>query len=169
MEKIQIFIQLTRLNKPIGFLLLFWPCVWGLTLGYYFNNETELYIKYIILFFLGSVLMRSAGCIVNDIVDKDFDKGEILIQRKLFLPDYITYEESQSKINLSMKQLFLDNWLKIINNCLISFPQDETKATSHILRDLPPLNLIMTNGSKTTRFEIKQNAMMIKNRFIPAE
>ena len=74
MEKFQIFIQLTRLNKPIGVLLLFWPCVWGLTLGYYFNNETVLYSKYIILFFLGSILMRSAGCIFNDIVDKDLDK-----------------------------------------------------------------------------------------------
>ena len=74
MEKFQIFIQLTRLNKPIGFLLLFWQCVWGLTLGYYFNNQTTLYIKYIILFFLGSILMRSAGCIFNDIVDKDLDK-----------------------------------------------------------------------------------------------
>ena len=74
MEKIQIFIQLTRLNKPIGFLLLFWPCMWGLTLAFYFNSEISLYLKYIILFFLGSVLMRSAGCIFNDIVDKDFDK-----------------------------------------------------------------------------------------------
>ena len=76
MEKFQIFIQLTRLNKPIGFLLLFWPCAWGLTLAYYFIlfNNTNLYFKYLILFFLGSVLMRSAGCIVNDIVDKDFDK-----------------------------------------------------------------------------------------------
>ena len=74
MEKIQTLIQLTRLNKPTGFLLLFWPCVWGLTLGYYFNNETTLYLKHIILFFLGSVLMRSAGCIVNDIIDKDLDK-----------------------------------------------------------------------------------------------
>ena len=74
MEKFQIFIQLTRLNKPIGFLLLFWPCVWGLTLGYYFNSETTLYLKHIVLFFLGSVLMRSAGCIFNDIVDRDFDK-----------------------------------------------------------------------------------------------
>ena len=75
MEKLQIFIQLTRLNKPIGFWLLFWPCVWGLTLGYYFNNETILYLKYIILFFFGSILMRSAGCIFNDIVDKDLDKS----------------------------------------------------------------------------------------------
>ena len=74
MEKIQIFIQLTRLNKPIGILLLFWPCLWGLTLGYYFYDEKIIYLKYIILFFLGSILMRSAGCIVNDIVDKNFDK-----------------------------------------------------------------------------------------------
>ena len=74
MEKLKIIIQLTRLNKPIGFMLLFWPCLWGLTLGYYFNNQTTIYFKYITLFFLGSVLMRSAGCIFNDIVDKDFDK-----------------------------------------------------------------------------------------------
>ena len=74
MEKFQTFIQLTRLNKPIGVFLLFWPCVWGLTLSYYYSKETTLYLKYIILFFLGSVLMRSAGCIFNDIVDKDFDK-----------------------------------------------------------------------------------------------
>ena len=74
MEKFQIFIQLSRLNKPIGFLLLFWPCVWGLTLAYYYSMETVLYLKYITLFFLGSVLMRSAGCIFNDIVDKDLDR-----------------------------------------------------------------------------------------------
>ena len=74
MEKIQIFIQLTRLNKPIGFLLLFWPCSWGLTLAYYYSEETTIYTKYMILFFLGAVLMRSAGCIFNDIVDRDFDK-----------------------------------------------------------------------------------------------
>ena len=74
MEKLKIFVQLTRLNKPIGFLLLFWPCVWGLTLAFFFNGEINLYLKHLFLFFLGSVLMRSAGCIVNDIVDKDFDK-----------------------------------------------------------------------------------------------
>jgi len=74
MEKINIFIQLTRLNKPIGFFLLFWPCSWGLALAYYLKPEVNLYLKYILLFFLGSVLMRSAGCIFNDIVDKDLDK-----------------------------------------------------------------------------------------------
>jgi len=74
MEKINLFIDLTRLKKPIGFMLLFWPCAWGLTLGYDFSNNINLYIFYLILFFLGSVLMRSAGCIVNDIIDKEFDK-----------------------------------------------------------------------------------------------
>ena len=74
MEKLQIFAQLTRLNKPIGIFLLFWPCIWGLTLAFYFSGDVDIYLKYIILFFLGSVLMRSAGCIVNDIVDQDFDK-----------------------------------------------------------------------------------------------
>jgi 4-hydroxybenzoate polyprenyltransferase len=74
MKQIKIFIELTRLNKPIGFMLLLWPCLWGLTLAYLFKGEINLYFKYIILFFLGSILMRGAGCIVNDIVDKDFDK-----------------------------------------------------------------------------------------------
>jgi len=74
MNKIKIFIELTRLNKPIGFMLLFWPCLWGLTLALNQTKEFGLFIKYIILFFLGSVLMRSAGCIFNDITDKNFDK-----------------------------------------------------------------------------------------------
>ena len=74
MKHIKIFVELTRLNKPIGFMLLFWPCLWGLTLGYHYNLEITLYLKYLFLFFLGSVLMRSAGCIFNDIVDRDLDK-----------------------------------------------------------------------------------------------
>jgi 4-hydroxybenzoate polyprenyltransferase len=74
MQHLKIFIELTRLNKPIGFMLLFWPCSWGLAYANLINQDQDLFISYLILFFLGSVLMRSAGCIVNDIVDKDFDK-----------------------------------------------------------------------------------------------
>ncbi len=55
-------------------MLLFWPCLWGLTLAFHQTGGVELFINYIILFFLGSVLMRSTGCIFNDIADKDFDK-----------------------------------------------------------------------------------------------
>ena len=73
MNHLKLFIDLTRLKKPIGFMLLFWPCAWGLTLAYDFNSNLHNYIFYLFLFFLGSVLMRSAGCIVNDILDKEFD------------------------------------------------------------------------------------------------
>ena len=74
MKNLNLFIELTRLNNPIGYMLLFWPCLWGLTLVYDFNGEITTYFKYLTLFFLGSIIMRSAGCIVNDIADKEFDK-----------------------------------------------------------------------------------------------
>ena len=74
MKNLNLFIELTRLNKPIGFMLLFWPCLWGITIAYDFNDSLDLFFFYSLLFFLGSVLMRSAGCIVNDIADKNFDK-----------------------------------------------------------------------------------------------
>ena len=78
MSHFKIFIELTRLNKPIGFMLLFWPCSWGLAFAYSLSQNASLFIYYLFLFFLGSILMRSAGCIVNDLVDKDFD---IKVQR----------------------------------------------------------------------------------------
>ena len=54
-------------------MLLFWPCIWGLTIAFDFTNNIQLFLKFGFLFFFGSILMRSAGCIINDIVDKDFD------------------------------------------------------------------------------------------------
>ena len=74
MSHISIFFELTRLKRPTGYMLLFWPCAWGLSIAYDFQNSLDKYLFYLVLFFFGSVLMRSAGCIVNDIIDKDFDK-----------------------------------------------------------------------------------------------
>ncbi len=74
MNQFNLFIEVTRLTRPIGYMLLFWPCAWGLTIAIDFSKNINDYIFYLILFFLGSVLMRSAGCIVNDILDRDFDK-----------------------------------------------------------------------------------------------
>ena len=74
MNQLKLFIDLIRLKKPIGFMLLFWPCAWGLTLAYDLSQDLNKYLFYLLLFFLGSVLMRSAGCIVNDVLDREFDK-----------------------------------------------------------------------------------------------
>ena len=74
MNQLKLFLELTRLKKPIGYMLLFWPCAWGLTIAYDFSDNLNIYFYYLILFFLGSVFMRSAGCIINDILDRKFDK-----------------------------------------------------------------------------------------------
>ena len=74
MNQLNLFLELIRLKKPIGYLLLFWPCAWGLTIAYNFSSSLNIYFFYLSLFFLGAVLMRSAGCIVNDILDRKFDK-----------------------------------------------------------------------------------------------
>ena len=77
MKQLNFFIELIRLKKPIGFMLLFWPCAWGLTIAFDFSKDLNNYFFYLLLFFLGSVLMRSAGCIVNDICDKELDRKVI--------------------------------------------------------------------------------------------
>ena len=74
MNQLNLFIELIRLKRPIGYMLLFWPCAWGLTIVYDFSSSLKFYFFYLILFFLGSVLMRSAGCIVNDVLDRKFDQ-----------------------------------------------------------------------------------------------
>jgi len=94
MQHFKTFVELTRLNKPIGYMLLFWPCSWGLAYAYSFNQNENLFIYYLILFFLGSILMRSAGCIVNDIVDKDFDKKVKRTKKRPIASDKISIKRS---------------------------------------------------------------------------
>ena len=71
-------------------MLLFWPCAWGLTLAYDFSNNLKNYFFYLLLFFLGAVLMRSAGCIVNDILDKEFDKKVLRTKNRPIASDKIS-------------------------------------------------------------------------------
>ena len=68
-ERLDIYEKLMRLDKPIGILLLLWPTLWALLLAG--NGRPRLSVVWI--FILGTVLMRSAGCVMNDLADRKFD------------------------------------------------------------------------------------------------
>ncbi len=70
MNRLKLYIQLTRLDKPIGIVLLLWPTLGALWLASNGRPDWRL----VLIFTLGTVLMRSAGCAVNDYADLDFDK-----------------------------------------------------------------------------------------------
>ncbi|VDK62853.1 unnamed protein product [Onchocerca ochengi] len=71
-KRIQPYLRLMRVDKPTGFWLLYWPCTWSIALATPPGSLPDL--KMLALFGAGSILMRSAGCIVNDIFDKDYDR-----------------------------------------------------------------------------------------------
>jgi 4-hydroxybenzoate polyprenyltransferase len=70
MTRLLLYLQLLRLHKPIGILLLLWPTLWAL----WFASQGMPNGYDLFAFTLGTVLMRSAGCAINDFADRDFDK-----------------------------------------------------------------------------------------------
>src|SRR5215210_4926382 len=68
-ERLDAYEKLMRLDKPIGALLLLWPALWGLWLAAYSVPDLDI----LIIFVTGTVLVRSAGCVVNDYADRNFD------------------------------------------------------------------------------------------------
>ena len=118
MKQINLFIELTRLKKPIGYLLLFWPCAWGLTAAFDFSKNVNIYFFYLFLFLAGAILMRSAGCIVNDIFDKDFDrkvertKNRPIAAGKIPIRDALIY--TLILCFLALLVLINFNWLTVV-------------------------------------------------------
>ena len=70
MSRLKAYIQLIRLDKPVGILLLLWPTLWALFLASGGWPKWDL----LLIFVLGTGLMRSAGCAMNDFADRDFDR-----------------------------------------------------------------------------------------------
>jgi len=68
-KKLDAFERLMRLDKPIGILLLLWPTLWALWMASYGRPDWMI----VWIFVLGTVLMRSAGCVINDLADRKFD------------------------------------------------------------------------------------------------
>jgi 4-hydroxybenzoate polyprenyltransferase len=69
-ERLSLYLQLTRLNRPIGILLLLWPTLWGVWIAGKGHPDWHI----VLIFTLGTVLMRSAGCAINDFADRGIDK-----------------------------------------------------------------------------------------------
>jgi 4-hydroxybenzoate polyprenyltransferase len=69
-ERLSLYLQLTRLNRPIGILLLLWPTLWAVWIAGAGHPSWHI----VLIFVLGTVLMRSAGCAINDYADRDFDR-----------------------------------------------------------------------------------------------
>ena len=125
LNKIQPFVQLARYDKPIGFMLLFWPCIWSLLL--YSLHVGELVpISFFILFFIGSIIMRGAGCTWNDFLDKDYDKSvkrtkdRPLASSKIKITTAILFLIIQLFVGLLILIQF--NKLTIIFGCLSLIP-----------------------------------------------
>src|SRR6478609_2865482 len=70
MNRLKLYMQLVRLDKPIGILLLLWPTLTALWLASAGKPDWKL----VVIFTVGTILMRSAGCAINDYADRDFDK-----------------------------------------------------------------------------------------------
>ncbi len=69
-ERLRLYIQLARLDRPIGILLLLWPTLWAVWIAG--NGHPAWYI--VVIFVLGTTLMRSAGCAINDYADRHIDR-----------------------------------------------------------------------------------------------
>lgn len=71
--RVRPYLRLARLDRPIGTWLLLWPCLWGVALAAPYAGRRFPDLMLMVLFVLGAILMRGAGCTYNDIVDRDFD------------------------------------------------------------------------------------------------
>ena len=89
-DKFKQYLLLIRLNRPIGIFLLLWPTLWGLWIA----SEGFPNTKILVVFLLGIFLMRSAGCILNDIIDKDFDKFVSRTQNRPLASDKLSSIEA---------------------------------------------------------------------------
>ena len=69
-ERLHLYLQLARLHRPIGILLLLWPTLWAVWIASKGHPSSSI----LLIFILGTILMRSAGCVINDYADRDIDK-----------------------------------------------------------------------------------------------
>ncbi len=101
--RVDALLQLIRFDKPIGTLLLLWPTLWALWLAA--GGVPDLYL--LVIFAAGTFLMRSAGCIVNDLADRDLDGGVARTRERPLVTGAVTVREALALFALLMLLAFL--------------------------------------------------------------
>lgn len=104
LKRLKNYAELMRLDKPIGTFLLLWPTLWSIWLA----SEGQPQAKIIIIFLLGVLTMRSAGCVINDFADRKFDQFvERTKNRPLARGDVSAFEALMLFTGLSLIGIFL--------------------------------------------------------------
>ena len=120
--KLKYYLELIRFYNPIGFMLLLWPCWFALAL---ININTIALLKWYLIFFVGAFLMRSAGCIINDLVDIKIDRKILRTSERVLASKKVTIFEALIFLTilllLSLTILLQFNYLSIAIG-LLSFP-----------------------------------------------
>ena len=95
------YIRLMRLDKPIGILLLLWPTLWALLLA----NQGKPSFKLLIIFSLGTLFMRTAGCIINDLADIKFDGKVQRTKARPLVSGEISVKKSNTVIFINFRAI----------------------------------------------------------------
>lgn len=90
MSKFDLYLQLMRVDKPIGFLLLMWPVAWAFII----SAEGSPNIFYMTIFAIGIIATRSAGCIINDYFDQDFDSKVERTKNRVLASKQVSNQEA---------------------------------------------------------------------------
>ncbi|TFK76050.1 4-hydroxybenzoate polyprenyl transferase [Pluteus cervinus] len=123
---VQPYLNLTRIDKPIGTLLLFYPCTWSITMASYaLELPLTTPLTYIGLFGLGALVMRGAGCTINDMWDKDLDKAVERTRNRPLARGDITQKQALvflgAQLTVGLGVLLNLNWYSIaLGACSLS-------------------------------------------------
>lgn len=116
--KVRPYLYLTRIDKPIGTLLLFYPCAWSITMASYaLQVPFTVPLTYLGLFGTGAIVMRGAGCIINDMWDKNLDKAVARTKNRPLARGDLSYRQATiflgTQLAIGLGVLLHLNWYSI--------------------------------------------------------
>ena len=119
-NKIKLYLELMRVDRPIGFYLLMWPVLWAFLIA----TDGQPTIIYMIIFAIGIIATRSAGCIINDYFDQDIDKKVERTKNRVLASEKVSNKEAISIFTILMLiclSLLLMLGLEILIFAILSF------------------------------------------------